>query len=102
MFSELSNLIQKEVVYSIYKISFAQKIAPTLMQTAPLSFSAPEKTMDKGKADRWGPSAISREAATKRQDAIPVKVRDASGHKVGRNDPCPCGSGKKFKKCCGK
>jgi hypothetical protein len=24
------------------------------------------------------------------------------GKKVGRNDPCPCGSGKKFKKCCGK
>jgi uncharacterized protein YecA (UPF0149 family) len=23
-------------------------------------------------------------------------------HKVGRNDPCPCGSGKKFKKCHGK
>jgi preprotein translocase subunit SecA len=23
-----------------------------------------------------------------------------SGNKVGRNDPCPCGSGKKFKKCC--
>ena len=22
-------------------------------------------------------------------------------HKVGRNEPCPCGSGKKFKKCCG-
>mgnify|MGYP001124035721 CR=1 FL=1 len=26
----------------------------------------------------------------------PVKV-----NKIGRNDPCPCGSGKKFKKCCG-
>ncbi len=25
-----------------------------------------------------------------------------SGEKVGRNDPCPCGSGKKYKKCCGK
>lgn len=24
------------------------------------------------------------------------------GQKVGRNDPCPCGSGKKYKKCCGK
>ncbi|GKT25211.1 UPF0149 family protein [Acidovorax sp. SUPP3334] len=24
-----------------------------------------------------------------------------SGHKVGRNEPCPCGSDKKFKKCCG-
>jgi preprotein translocase subunit SecA len=23
------------------------------------------------------------------------------GKKVGRNDPCPCGSGKKYKKCCG-
>jgi predicted aspartyl protease len=23
-------------------------------------------------------------------------------HKVGRNDPCPCGSGKKYKKCCGR
>lgn len=27
--------------------------------------------------------------------------RPARGGKVGRNDPCPCGSGKKFKKCCG-
>ncbi|MCX6307962.1 MAG: SEC-C metal-binding domain-containing protein [Bacteroidia bacterium] len=26
---------------------------------------------------------------------------DVFGPKVGRNDPCPCGSGKKFKKCCG-
>ncbi|MBT6848912.1 MAG: hypothetical protein HOA14_15960, partial [Planctomycetaceae bacterium] len=26
-------------------------------------------------------------------------IRNA-GPKVGRNDPCPCGSGKKYKKCC--
>ncbi len=25
-----------------------------------------------------------------------------AGEKIGRNDPCPCGSGKKYKKCCGK
>ena len=25
----------------------------------------------------------------------------AASEKVGRNDPCPCGSGKKYKKCCG-
>ena len=24
-----------------------------------------------------------------------------NGSKVGRNDPCPCGSGKKYKRCCG-
>ena len=27
---------------------------------------------------------------------------DGTRKKVGRNDPCPCGSGKKYKKCCGR
>jgi len=30
-----------------------------------------------------------------------VKQPVLKGPKVGRNDPCPCGSGKKYKKCCG-
>jgi preprotein translocase subunit SecA len=30
---------------------------------------------------------------------VPAPIR--SGPKVGRNDPCPCGSGKKYKACCG-
>jgi preprotein translocase subunit SecA len=34
--------------------------------------------------------------APKKKEAVPV------GKKVGRNDPCPCGSGKKYKHCCGK
>ncbi len=29
------------------------------------------------------------------------RVSRAMGRKVGRNEPCPCGSGKKFKRCCG-
>lgn len=29
------------------------------------------------------------------------RVAYAPGPKVGRNEPCPCGSGKKFKRCCG-
>jgi uncharacterized protein YecA (UPF0149 family) len=36
--------------------------------------------------------SAGREATTHRRSAP----------KVGRNDPCPCGSGQKFKKCCGK
>jgi preprotein translocase subunit SecA len=33
----------------------------------------------------------------------PVKqIKKEASEKVGRNDPCPCGSGKKYKKCCGK
>ncbi len=34
-------------------------------------------------------------------DYQPVQQVVRSGAKVGRNDPCPCGSGKKYKKCCG-
>lgn len=32
----------------------------------------------------------------------PVETVKREAPKVGRNDPCPCGSGKKYKKCCGK
>ena len=31
-----------------------------------------------------------------------ISERMATGKKIGRNDPCPCGSGKKYKQCCGK
>jgi len=33
------------------------------------------------------------------EDGKGVTVR-RDGKKVGRNDPCPCGSGKKYKRCC--
>lgn len=38
-----------------------------------------------------------------RQDVIPEEEEEVSSAapNVGRNDPCPCGSGKKYKKCCG-
>ena len=35
-------------------------------------------------------------------DMVKAKPMVREGRKVGRNDPCSCGSGKKFKKCCGK
>lgn len=33
---------------------------------------------------------------------MPLQQTIVKEKKVGRNDPCPCGSGKKYKKCCGK
>ncbi|MCR5563323.1 MAG: preprotein translocase subunit SecA [Desulfovibrio sp.] len=37
------------------------------------------------------------------QPAMPEKQRPAkAAPRIGRNDPCPCGSGKKYKKCCGR
>ena len=35
-------------------------------------------------------------------DTIRKETVKNDGPKVGRNDPCPCGSGKKYKNCCGK
>ena len=34
-------------------------------------------------------------------ELVANKTARQAGPKVGRNDPCPCGSGKKYKKCCG-
>ena len=39
--------------------------------------------------------------ATNGTDGSEKKQPVKKGQKVGRNDPCPCGSGKKYKKCCG-
>lgn len=38
-----------------------------------------------------------KELLKKTKKVDPIQAKDAPG----RNDPCPCGSGKKFKKCCG-
>ena len=50
--------------------------------------------------DEWEDilSKEERERIRKQYVADHTAVRD----KVGRNEPCPCGSGKKYKKCCGK
>jgi len=47
---------------------------------------------------RSSPPQLTGQSASKKQVA---KMRKPSG-KIGRNDPCPCGSGKKYKKCCGR
>ena len=56
---------------------------------------------------------IRTEGDVKREQAAKITATNGStdgsdkkrpvkkGEKVGRNDPCPCGSGKKYKKCCG-
>ena len=44
-------------------------------------------------------AGIQRQEVTRAPQQPVAAVR--AGNKVGRNDPCPCGSGKKYKKCCG-
>ncbi|MBO4709700.1 MAG: SEC-C domain-containing protein, partial [Kiritimatiellae bacterium] len=51
-------------------------------------------------------SMMSRPQAAAPRAPAPVQGAPAAAPRVqpvvGRNDPCPCGSGKKFKKCCGR
>jgi uncharacterized protein YecA (UPF0149 family) len=43
---------------------------------------------------------LKQESLTSSQTEAKSAVTIQDKQKVGRNDPCPCGSGKKFKKCC--
>ena len=68
----------------------------------PAPFSAPPQTQPQNDEDEHliyhGSQATENDHESKA--AMPQTVR-REGQKVGRNDPCPCGSGKKFKKCHG-
>jgi len=91
MFNELLAMIDRQVVYTVYKIGFAAQAqeAQSLMTRRGLTVSAPAKTSDDLRANEGEDE--SKAAATS----------IVSGEKLGRNDPCYCGSGKKYKKCHG-
>ena len=84
LFNQLLSNIQKEVVYTFFKINIGLQLAPSIMATDKMTLKGAEKT-------------TNAEAGI-----VEGKVLDEEGHKVGRNDSCPCGSGKKYKKCHGK
>ena len=75
LFDEMLSKINKETTIYLLKAQITQNLE--------------RKQVEKPTGDNSG------EKSTKR---TPRKV----GKKVGRNDPCPCGSGKKYKQCCGK
>jgi preprotein translocase subunit SecA len=67
------------------------------VKTQPVSGS-PVYSVGGGLHGAQTPSAAPAPAAVGTQKAPPAKAEK----KPGRNDPCPCGSGKKYKNCCGK
>ncbi|OGY42204.1 MAG: preprotein translocase subunit SecA [Candidatus Buchananbacteria bacterium RBG_13_39_9] len=86
LFNELLNNIQKQIVYSIFKIGLVSQSMPNLIDKAK-QYSGAAKEMTKG--------SVYGEQGNRTQQV--VKKRS----EIGRNEPCPCGSGKKYKKCCG-
>ena len=45
---------------------------------------------------------VSKKKITNESESEAPKKKPKRVSKIGRNDPCPCGSGKKYKQCCGK
>jgi uncharacterized protein YchJ len=52
------------------------------------------------KADRQGEAELVERLGAASRRALEAGAQEVRQVKIGRNDPCPCGSGKKFKRCC--
>ncbi len=75
---------------------FDQMIDAIREDTVKMVLTLRVRTQEEVKREQLAkPITATTDGSEKRQ---PVK----KGAKVGRNDPCPCGSGKKYKKCCGR
>jgi preprotein translocase subunit SecA len=96
MFDDLQATVRTEVVNTIYHLQVTQQ-APPPPPTQGAFESGPDKGDDSATPAGNGTQRRQTARASTAAARQPVHV----GTKVGRNDPCPCGSGKKFKRCHG-
>jgi len=95
MFSQLMENLRSSVVNSVMKISFTnapQSEAPTQRQNLKFSGASDE-------VQQFGAAKEMQDNSKGETKSAPIVNKNKN---IGRNDPCPCGSGKKYKKCCGK
>ncbi|HNZ86357.1 MAG TPA: preprotein translocase subunit SecA [bacterium] len=101
LFVELLNNIEKQVVYSIYKVMPAINILSSVKNNTPVVTNDPTESKQFSLARSMAQEGASNEQS---HNVSTLKNKEVKkyGSKIGRNDPCPCGSGKKYKKCCGR
>jgi len=105
IFDELMVSVKSEICHNIFRSAssmmafenFLRNVPQQTLHQSASAFGGGTTTASPGGAGAK-PSDVVSEAAAAAEKAKPVRT----GPKVGRNDPCPCGSGKKFKHCCGK
>ena len=93
MFEGLLSRVDEETVSKIFRVHIGRE-APT-PQPAQVRTLHPELEALAARARQ------SREVYANAPEGPQPQTIVRQGPKVGRNDPCPCGSGKKYKKCCG-
>jgi preprotein translocase subunit SecA len=104
MFDELMVDVKSEICHTVFLSAsslgafeqFYRNLAQRSVQHQ--SSLLPDQPAPTGGAARNPASDIVSQANEELAKAKPVRT----GPKVGRNDPCPCGSGKKYKQCCGR
>ena len=95
MFEEMITAVNDSVTDLLFKLEFEEADARTLDDIwQPAQFSHEEMP--------YGVDREGWEQAQAAASATTVKTIRRKEAKVGRNEPCPCGSGRKYKKCCGK
>jgi preprotein translocase subunit SecA len=104
MFDELGRLIREEVVLTLFHVELAPEDAAALQPTEATTDLQYAHEIASG-ADAIAAAGVAEGAMLGTATALaelPVQKQVVNEHRdVGRNDPCWCGSGKKFKKCHG-
>jgi preprotein translocase subunit SecA len=108
LFAQLNERIDQEALYMIFhaRVSAPRKTGADLAraraihkETGAYSMTGQEQQATAAASGgAMGTTAATNAALKQKAPTAPVVRNEV---KVGRNDPCPCGSGKKHKKCCG-
>ena len=100
MFDELMMAIDQDIMMNMFRSATSAAAFENMFANLPQQLMAMDDPMDALPVDENGMPVQAGEAPDE-QPEIQITFR-RDHEKIGRNDPCPCGSGKKFKKCCGK
>lgn len=102
LFDELVQGVKEEAVEMLFRVQAVkeERVASLLDQSSKTQFLHPESGGMPAAVPQADQPPSSVRDAVHAAAPKPVTVRREEP-KVGRNDPCPCGSGKKYKKCCG-
>ena len=103
MFEELMVSIKTEICRNIFLSASSLMAFENFLRKLPQRTSHQETSAFGGQtATNAGSPSKGGDMVSQANDAVSKAKPVRSGPKVGRNDPCPCGSGKKYKQCCGK
>jgi preprotein translocase subunit SecA len=107
MFDEMMANVKNEIAGNVFRSASSLAAFENFLRALPQQLRGPELNAG-GAFSRGAAGATSGTSSTAGGELVEEAIQKVSAPvrrempKVGRNDPCPCGSGKKFKQCCGK